>query len=148
MTFEHSLASTNGLIHIYDMMQDLERAKAYCEQVIDNLPFCFAIIDQHGVIFRSNHEIAQHFSKTMETLLGESLSGLFSHDSWLEFQKHQGMLDASTDRSRSISFNLKITTSKVRDESFVWVLRPFGSNFGEGRYLYQVIALGGFQRPS
>lgn len=107
----------------YHIISVLERSKMNTENVIDELPDLFMVIDQEGRVIKGNKRLSGIFAVNIENLLGLSLSGLFSEESWRVFKLYLKNL-SEQNAEPSVEFELTIDGKPDQHIICYWTLAP------------------------
>lgn len=113
----------------------LEEANAHSENIIDNLPGIFLVVNENFRVLRGNLESAKAFGLEHENLLGTTFQALFNDHVGSLFQHYFTQLEQDESKN-SVKFELSINTanSNGKEKAYYWQLTkmPSGNN-AEGK---------------
>ncbi|MFT6387860.1 MAG: diguanylate cyclase (GGDEF)-like protein [Cellvibrionaceae bacterium] len=75
-------ALSNSLMAMQTMVAQLENAKESVESLIDKMPGYFYIISASGNVLKANHDGATLLNRTVESVIGQSISKLLTKKYW------------------------------------------------------------------
>ena len=136
------MSSVNDLQASHRMLSMLESACEYNEQILDNIPSLFVVLNQDNQVIRANKVFCELVGCSMEDALHRDFAALFSSENRGILLHHLKQLRTQSDHGASLRFKLEIggTTATRGVKPFYWRLFQLDhSSDAEG----QVISLVG-----
>lgn len=136
------MSSLNELLASHRVLSMLENACEYNEQILDNIPSVFVMLNQHNRVIRANHAFCELVGCSMEDAMHQDFVSLFTSENRKTLLHHFKHLRGAKQASANIRFKLEIGgTDRVQTtKPFFWRLFQIAqTSQAEG----QVISLAG-----
>jgi diguanylate cyclase (GGDEF)-like protein len=118
------MSSHNDLIASHRVLSLMERACEYSEQILDDIPGVFVVLNQDNRVIRANKAFCDMAGCTMETALHLPFDTFFTTENRKILQHHIRHVRAETGREANARFKLEIGGNEQLAEGkpFLWRL--------------------------
>ena len=120
----------------HNILQLLEESNANVENILDQLPGIFLIINENNEILRNNNGVCELLKIENEELFRQELSILFRDETWEKFKSNLQELRKPDACRETINFELGIFDSTSYEKEHYWFLTKLKVySPGEGRLI-------------
>ena len=126
-----SQTNATGFLHnrfveaVHDVLLNLELSKSNIESFIDNISDVFGVINEHGVLYKCNKELARILDFGEEDYLKKSFKSLFRQETWELFHDKIYVLKNTHHQKKNIEFELGSDAVTGKESHFVWSISIF-----------------------
>jgi signal transduction histidine kinase len=128
------MSTNQDLQATHKILQFIETSKQQGENILDQIPGVFAVVDVNGDILRSNALLAEYMNLDEEDLLYESFSKVFKKEEWSIFNNHLKKIIKGDEKN--VDFELSLTTENLETKAHMWYL---GKLEGSEKNLFTVV---------
>lgn len=115
------MSTNKDLQATHEIIQLFETSKASLENILDQLPDLFSMIDSAGVILKGNQALAHCLGVDIELTLGLSVRALFSEQSWNIFMTHFN--DVISNSVSEVEFELSLISKGQVECIYFWSIK-------------------------
>jgi|GEM_PF-2596102 signal transduction histidine kinase len=119
------IVAAEGLRASHDVISVLERCKSSSEQIIQNLPDLFVIMDRTGRILKGNAEAAKLLNCDYEHLLNKNIYDVFTLESKNIFKSRISVLLKDLG-IKQLQYELSCIDEAGHQAEFLWTISKFG----------------------
>lgn len=118
------MSSLNELLASHRVLSMLESACEYNEQILDNIPSVFVVLNQHNCVIRANNAFCELVGRSMEDALHQDFISLFTSENREILLHHFKHLRGDKHHNANIRFKLEIGgTDEIQTaKPFFWRL--------------------------
>jgi PAS domain S-box-containing protein len=118
------IVAAEGLRASHDVISVLERCKSSSEQIIQNLPDLFVIMDRTGRILKGNTEAAKLLNADFERLLNKNIYDVFTIESKNIFKSRISVLLKDLG-IKQLQFELTCIDENGHQAEYLWTISKF-----------------------